>query len=239
MKNQQPPERVVTAFAGTYSVHSIFPTIQGEGPFAGTPATFVRLAGCNLQCPLCDTQYTEGRVDADIPTILNAISKRLINDKQKLVVITGGEPFRQPIGALIRALVENGYYVQIETNGLLPIPPDTEFSRDIGDRRGAYIVCSPKTGKVHPSVAYASCCYKYVARAADIMDDGLPSNALGEPAKPILARPPKWYKRPIYLQPADEQDSQVNAANTEAVVRACLEHGYILQLQIHKQLNLP
>ena len=35
-----------------YLVHSMFHTLQGEGPFAGHPALFVRFAGCNLRC-LC------------------------------------------------------------------------------------------------------------------------------------------------------------------------------------------
>ena len=53
--NGQPIEKVQRTFDGTLEVHSIFKTIQGEGPFCGTPAVFIRLAGCNLQCPWCDT----------------------------------------------------------------------------------------------------------------------------------------------------------------------------------------
>ena len=45
----------------TLNVHSRAETIQGEGPYAGCPAAFIRLAGCNLQCPRCDTEYTPGK----------------------------------------------------------------------------------------------------------------------------------------------------------------------------------
>jgi len=49
--NQQPIEKQFLHPKGDLEVHSIFLTIQGEGPFTGQRAVFVRLAGCNLQCP--------------------------------------------------------------------------------------------------------------------------------------------------------------------------------------------
>ena len=60
MKNQQLADKPVLNETGlSLQVNSIFYTIQGEGPFAGRPAIFIRLAGCNLQCPGCDTEYTK------------------------------------------------------------------------------------------------------------------------------------------------------------------------------------
>ena len=56
--NSQAIEKSAHYTTRSYDVHSIFPTIQGEGPFVGQPAIFIRLAGCNLQCPACDTDYT-------------------------------------------------------------------------------------------------------------------------------------------------------------------------------------
>ena len=35
----------------------VFYTVQGEGVMMGTPQVFVRLAGCNVGCPECDTDY--------------------------------------------------------------------------------------------------------------------------------------------------------------------------------------
>src|SRR5574343_1826946 len=96
MNNQQPAPR---DFQDTLEVHSIFSTIQGEGPFCGRPAVFVRLAGCNLQCPGCDTDYTQNRARLDYEIILSIIRDQLAltASKANLIVVTGGEPFRQNI----------------------------------------------------------------------------------------------------------------------------------------------
>ena len=45
--------------AGTLPVAEVFaPTFQGEGPYLGRSADFIRLGGCNLTCYGCDTPYT-------------------------------------------------------------------------------------------------------------------------------------------------------------------------------------
>ena len=50
-------------------VVDLWQTIQGEGPFAGMRAIFIRLAGCNLQCPFCDTDYTSKRETLEVRMI--------------------------------------------------------------------------------------------------------------------------------------------------------------------------
>lgn len=241
--NTQTPEKRVTGDGTVIAVNSIFYTIQGEGPFAGTPAVFVRLAGCNLQCPGCDTEYTErkemtldeidsavglapGPADPDKPWLIAGCG---------LVVITGGEPFRQPIGKLVRRLRELKYLVQIETNGTLYQPGFTSYFDD-----GVVIVCSPKTGNVHRELLPSIAAFKYVGRAGELAeDDGLPVRALGHTAHPRLYRPPADWKGEVYLQPMDEQDTGRNRLNREAVVRSCLKHGWRLCLQIHKEIGVP
>jgi 7-carboxy-7-deazaguanine synthase len=232
--NIQPIEKRVKRSDGMLDVHSIFLTIQGEGPFCGTPAVFIRLAGCNLQCPGCDTDYTQGRHAASAQEILNKVQEY---QSSGLVVITGGEPFRQDITRLLNVLTDAGFYVQIETNGTLE-PVEYHYSIMPDIRTGVYVVCSPKAGKVHPRINDVACCFKYVIAHDSIHDDGLPLRALEHRASPYVARPPKNWARPIYLQPMDSKDEELNRLNLQAAIDSCMKFGYILQLQIHKIINM-
>ena len=239
MRNIQPIEKRVRNPEGFLSVHSIFKTIQGEGPFCGTPCVFVRLAGCNLQCPACDTDYTSGRHSMGPYEILAEVNElwREKRHRRGLVVITGGEPFRQDIKELITTLLSSDYYVQIESNGTLE-PADLAFNHNTHQRQGAYLVISPKTGKLAAEALAAACALKYVVKHDDIHEDGLPLSALDHPSNPYPARPPKGWDRPIYVQPLDSKNTAENHRHTAAAVASCLEHGYILQLQVHKYIGV-
>jgi 7-carboxy-7-deazaguanine synthase len=111
----------------------IFYSIQGEGPAMGKPATFVRLAGCNLRCRGCDTD--------DRPSQELSISEVLQRIQGKRVVITGGEPTLQmeQMSQLVSQLHERGKEIHIESNGTNPIPG--EILEKIH-----YAVVSPKSG---------------------------------------------------------------------------------------------
>lgn len=209
-------------------VHSVFYTIQGEGPFAGRPAVFVRLAGCNLQCPMCDTDYTS-KVRVYDPKVLALYVCRTAPN-YPLVVITGGEPFRQAgLRPFVEHLVWLGYDVQLETNGTLyqHLPWDQITT-----------VCSPKTGRVHPMLAEHISAFKYVANADQLGEDGLPDIALDHPNPGRLARPHKGFEGKIYLQPIDVGDPVENKRHLDACVKSCMEFGYYLCLQQHKIIGV-
>lgn len=112
----------------TYKVNEIFYSLQGEGCHTGTPAVFVRLSGCNRACPFCDTDHAAGRsmTAAEIIAEVEQYPARHI-------VITGGEPALQIDSDLIAALKSQGHYLQIETNGSLPLPAGIDW-----------VTCSPK-----------------------------------------------------------------------------------------------
>ena len=98
-------------------ISEIFYSLQGESSYAGKLCVFVRLAGCNLRCKWCDTNYAINDTEAkeiSIAEIINEIKKYDCN----FVEITGGEPLIQPeCKNLANKLVELNYKVAIETNG--------------------------------------------------------------------------------------------------------------------------
>ena len=103
----------------TYKIVEIFHSIEGEGKRAGKPATFIRLAGCNLRCTYCDTTYAFG--DTFQTSTLKNILKRL---PYPLVTLTGGEPLATPdVELLVEELLWEGKEVNIETNGSVDISP--------------------------------------------------------------------------------------------------------------------
>jgi organic radical activating enzyme len=168
----------------------------------------------------------------DPAAIVATVDERTDHTATRLVVITGGEPFRQNIRALVYALLDAGYYVQIETNGTLQ-PADLPYNLHPDQRRGVYVVCSPKTGKLYPTIYNIACCLKYVVDFADMdMRDGLPKSALRHTGYP--ARPPMEWNRPIYVQPMDAKDPEHNRANYETAIASCMRFGYTLQVQVHK-----
>jgi 7-carboxy-7-deazaguanine synthase len=221
--NLQPRERFDTK--GTIEVFKAWLTIQGEGPEIGTPSVFVRLAGCNLQCPFCDTDYTSIRTEKTPDEVVDLV--RALRP-YGLVVFTGGEPLRQNLGPAIRALLEAGYRVQIETNGT--------FYREDVPWDDIITVCSPKTPKIHPQLIPHIHALKYVVESgkADPID-GLPTETLGGHPP---ARPTPESTAIIYVQPMDEQDEELNGRHTEEALTSCFKFGYRLCLQTHKFIGL-
>lgn len=140
-----------------YRVKGVWKTLQGEGLFAGRPAVFVRLVGCNMwtgyaadrerdaarmgaACPLwCDTDFTkEGSEALSAETLAQRAAD--VGGTTKFLVLTGGEPLLQLDAALMAAFHAHGFFVAVETNGTVDVAPDAAPD---------WIVCSPKLPADH------------------------------------------------------------------------------------------
>lgn len=102
-------------------INEIFKSISGEAAGAGFPVIFIRTYGCNLRCGYCDTMYAVEGGEYTVKTprqILTECNQLGI----KRVVLTGGEPLLQPDAPeLVDLLCNNGYKVEIETNGAVKL----------------------------------------------------------------------------------------------------------------------
>lgn len=113
-------------------VNEIFYSLQGEGAHTGTPAVFLRLSGCNLKCPFCDTDYLEF-VEMSEKEIVDEVSAY----PARTVVITGGEPTLQLTASLTDRLHWAGFTIHLETNGTRRLREGVEID---------WVTCSPKDG---------------------------------------------------------------------------------------------
>lgn len=187
-------------------INEIFYSIQGEGHFAGTPAVFVRFSGCNLACVFCDTKH-QSFTEMTEDEIIAKVSQYPTHH----VVITGGEPMLQLTSSLVEKLHGLGKFVQIETNGTQPLPPNCHID---------WITCSPK---YRPVLLHHIDELKVVYQT--------PPQDMSQYGK---------LKASVYsLQPCDVADPAVNAQTIQNAFNYCLQHPkWHLSLQIHKLINV-
>jgi organic radical activating enzyme len=205
-------------------IQEIFATFQGEGPFVGHPAVFVRLGGCNLACDFCDTEFDsfqEKTLEKILLQIDDLSKNNLEKIVRKLVVISGGEPFLQPIEKLCDELIKKKFLVQIETNGTI--------FRKISKK--VKIICSPKNIK---------------SKYHKIREDLLPNifaikfliSASNKSYSDIADIGQNEFNIPIYLQPMDEYDERKNQQNIKLALEIASRNGYRISLQTHKILKI-
>ncbi len=103
------------------NIHEIYQSIQGESTLAGTPCTFVRLAGCPLRCTYCDTLQAIP-FDSGNSMVIDDVVAQVSTWNNPLVLVTGGEPLAQKSCIeLLQKLLATGVVVQLETSGALDI----------------------------------------------------------------------------------------------------------------------
>lgn len=217
MFGKNPIRKPLSGDGSTLEIQEIFFTFQGEGPYVGWPSVFIRLGGCNLACAFCDTEF-EQYTTMSLTEILTEVAKLAIG---KLIIITGGEPFRQPIEALCSALLAQGYLIQIETNGTLFRPIDARVD----------IICSPKnTGQgyhmLRADLRERITALKFLVSASDPR-----YNHVAEVGQSDAAIP-------VYVQPMDEYDPVKNKENRDYALKLATEKGYRISLQLHKIMGI-
>jgi len=224
MLGDNPKRPPVTGDGSVLFVKNMFKTLQGEGPHVGVSSVFIRLGGCNLACSFCDTEF-EDYEEYALDSLLQEVNKLSANDNgvrsANLVVITGGEPLRQPIGLLCQKLIELGYEVQIETNGTLY----RELPKEVD------IICSPKVSankylSVHGDLLPRVNAFKFLVSVIIKEYSAVPE--LGQTKHNI----------PVYVQAMDQQDEEINAKNQKLAVELAINNDYRLSYQVHKKLGI-
>lgn len=166
-------------------ITEIFHSIQGEGFHAGTAAVFVRLAGCNLNCTFCDTDFAvrEYRTAEQILARVDELDQR-----GAIVIVTGGEPLAQVETLhLIEVLLTHGRRVHIESNGTIAVDLPAD----------CWLTVSPKE-RVDA---------RMFARANElklIVNGRVPLEWLADEPQPP--------RRPIFLQPESNKPENVTLA---------------------------
>ena len=199
-------------------IHETFQgTIQGEGALAGTPADFIRLYGCPVGCPWCDTGYQNG--GKEIPYHSSTIDELLQELTSSTVIITGGEPFiHKGLPQLCSSLLANGKQVSIETSG----------SRWSEVPSEVWVTLSPKE-HISPKYPVVESMWKranevkIVIETRKDLDFYLPK--LREHSKTSVFLQPEWSSRASSLPITLELLQEFNQ--------------YRLSVQLHKYINVP
>lgn len=215
-------------------VNEIFATIQGEGAFTGTPSVFIRLQGCPVHCPWCDTKHTwklgspngkgidfalgkadcSGWATVEAADIVEAVKARYAQVPH--VVITGGEPTLFDLSELTTRLIELGRSVQIETSGIEPIRAHEK----------TWVTLSPKLGMPSGLVPNESA----LARANEIK---MPVGGTADIAALEKILPKTSPEALVYLQPISCEEGA-----TKLCMAVCMARGWRLSIQTHKYLQI-
>ena len=195
-------------------VSEIFTSFQGEGPYIGTPATFLRLYGCNLNCPWCDTDISTYEM-LSVDDVAEILMTQMEFNNINLLVITGGEPTLQmeEIKRLIKELPE-GIKIQLETNGsIFEYLPEVEY------------VISPKEDKekvFENYYKYDNVFFKFVITCEEDIDE-------------VISIKNKYgYDKTIWLQGEFSRDALMADLIRENFPRL---ENIKLSVQTHKYLN--
>lgn len=209
---------------GNYTVNEVFYSLQGEGVRAGTPAIFVRFAGCNLRCNAaedgfdCDTDFAKGD-KLDTHELFELVKSHSMDNGCANVIFTGGEPALQldrELVARFKLDSSRPWHLAIETNGTVPIQANLDW-----------ICCSPKPNGGELHVHWANELKYVLARGQEPPDTPMP-------AEHLLVSPafPADFARGVG---GGWDDSVELEENVNWCIAWCLAHpAWRLSMQQHK-----
>lgn len=219
------------------AVNEVFETIQGEGVYTGVAAIFLRLQGCPVGCPWCDTQHTWNKdindkipltqliltsgdspvwTELSVEDILNLFKQQGFTARH--VVITGGEPCMYDLTELTNRLHEEGYQTQIETSGTFAVKTNANTWVTVSpklDMPGGYEVRSDAMARAN-EIKHPIAMQKHI----DALDE-------------LLERCPVKPGTTICLQPISQRPRA-----TELAIKVCRERNWRLSVQLHKYLAI-
>lgn len=200
-------------------MHELFHSWQGEGAHLGRSAYFIRLFGCPVHCPWCDSAGTwhPDFVPADVAKHSpHALAEAAEKSGAEFVVITGGEPAIHDLSLLCEEIGKRGLGRHLETSGGFEIKGEFDW-----------ITLSPKWQKLplESSLAAASE-FKLIVEDAESVSRWV--DELGEFFRK---------EKPVWLHP--EWSQRGDAAVLQSITRWVKEHGapYRAGYQLHKLYN--
>ena len=190
----------------------LFNTLQGEGFHTGKPATFIRLAGCDVGCFWCDVKESWDAAK-HFPTQIQEIVEEAYQ-YSKTIVITGGEPLMWNMEPLTQALNLKNMQIHIETSGAYPITGNWDW-----------FCLSPKKNMLPTAEAY------HIANELKVIVYN--KNDL------LFAEEQAQYVNDhciLYLQPEWSKREKVMPILVDYVLQ---NPKWKVSLQTHKYLNIP
>lgn len=224
------------------NVHSIFESISGEAGFIaqGATTTFIRLQGCNLRCSWCDTVAAQEQKGNHILTPIDDIALQI---HTRNVLITGGEPLTQREGLidLIDALESRGHFVQIETNGSLPlyIHPTKFPGHWVVDYKLPSSKMHLRMMPIHEFAFNLTHTASMVKFVVDIGSDGRDPTDFNAMISAIYLLMKEEYAGDFIVSPLDARPQSLNLLHSMLKIHPQeLKDRLIFSLQIHKLCQL-
>lgn len=226
------------------NINEVFVSVQGEGYRAGQPAIFVRLQGCHIGCPFCDTRYAwKTRVDDLTPCKIDGVIETLLFWKERypninLIVLTGGEPFEQleAVYELVHTIKDTkpltDMVISIETSGGIDEPNENKLGMLINVAGECEITLSPKLAKP-PFGWFFTWCHsvKLLIGKSGYIGPGSIQGIKNKVTHALVMG------NRLYLQPLDWGSESDKAQINEMCINMSLKHGLPISIQAHKFLK--